>query len=227
MPTYRLKADHNTRDRRLDRIPQFDERSRQFPIRSLIGDVLLKPKRWTCLPRIDQGQEGSCVGHGWAHELAAEPVRVPGVTHATALAIYHRAQQLDEWPGEAYEGTSVLAGAKAVQEQGHMAEFRWAFGVEDVLATLSAHGPVVIGVDWHEGCMRTDAHGYITPTGSIVGGHCTLLRGILRERGQWVCIGRNSWGRDWGAGGDFKITATDLAQLLDNAGEACVPVVRT
>jgi hypothetical protein len=43
MPTYRLKANHNTRDRRLDRIPQFDERSRQFPIRALIGDVPLKP----------------------------------------------------------------------------------------------------------------------------------------------------------------------------------------
>jgi hypothetical protein len=226
MPTYRLKADHNTRDKRLDRIPQFDERSRQFPIRALIGDVALKPKRWTCLPRIDQGQEGSCVGHGWAHELAAEPVRVPGVTHATALAIYHRAQQLDEWPGEQYEGTSVLAGAKAVQEQGHMAEYRWAFGVDDVLATLSAHGPVVIGVDWMRGMMHTDANGYIVPTGEVVGGHCTLLRGLIRERGRWVCVGRNSWGRDWGLAGDFKLAADDLDTLLKNAGEACVPVTR-
>jgi hypothetical protein len=223
---HQLKGGHTTRDRRLDRIPQFDNRSRQFPIRALIGDVPLKPKRWTCLPRLDQGREGSCVGHGWAHELAADPVRVRDVTHGTALAIYHRAQQLDEWPGEQYEGTSVLAGAKAVQEQGHMAEYRWAFGVDDVLAALSAHGPVVIGVDWHEGQMRTDARGYITPTGPVMGGHCTLLRGLIRERGGWVCVGRNSWGRDWGIGGDFKLAAEDLGVLLANAGEACVPVAR-
>jgi hypothetical protein len=226
MPTYRLKANHNTRDRRLDRIPQFDERSRQFPIRALIGDVPLKPKKWTCLPRLDQGQEGACVGFGWSHELAADPVRVK-VTDSTALGLYHRAQQLDEWPGETYDGTSVLAGAKTVQEQGHMAEYRWAFGVDDVLATLSAHGPVVIGVDWMRGMMDTDANGYIVPTGEVVGGHCTLLRGLIRERKRWVCVGRNSWGKGWGLGGDFKLAADDLDVLLKNAGEAVVPVTRS
>jgi hypothetical protein len=222
---HQLKAGHSTRDRRLDRIPQWDERSKQFPIRALIGDVPLKSKKWTCLPRLDQGQEGACVGFGWSHELAADPVRVK-VTDTTAMTLYRRAQQLDEWPGEAYNGTSVLAGAKAVQEQGHMAEYRWAFGVDDVLATLSAHGPVVIGVDWMAGMMNTDANGYIVPTGEVVGGHCTLLRGLIRERGRWVTVGRQSWGRTWGVGGDFKLAAADLDVLLKNAGEAVVPVTR-
>jgi hypothetical protein len=222
---HQLKAGRTTGDRRLDRIPQFDPRSRNFPIRALIGDVTLKPKRWTCLPRLDQGRQGACVGFGWSAELAADPVRVK-VSDGTALALYHRAQQLDEWPGEAYEGTSVLAGAKAVQEQGHLVEYRWAFGVDDVLAAISAHGPVVIGVDWMRGMMDTDARGYIVPTGDVVGRHCTLLRGLIRERGQWVCVGRQSWGRDWGIGGDFKLAADDLGVLLKNAGEACVPVTR-
>lgn len=223
--TYQLKGGHTTRDRRLDRVPSFDERSRRFPIRALIGDVPLKPKKWTCLQRLDQGREGACVGFGWSHELAADPVRVR-VTDTTALAVYHRAQQLDEWPGEAYDGTSVLAGAKAVQEQGHLLEYRWGFGVDDVLAALSAHGPVVIGVNWHRGMMDTDADGYITPAGQVVGGHCTLLRGLMRERRRWVTVGRNSWGRDWGVGGDFKLAADDLGMLLEDSGEACVPVGR-
>jgi hypothetical protein len=222
---HQLKGGHTTRDRRLDRLPSFDERSKRFPIRALIGDPPLKPKRWTCLPRLDQGREGACCGFGWSHELAADPVRVK-VTDTTALAVYHRAQQLDEWPGEAYEGTSVLAGAKAVQEQGHLLEYRWAFSLDDVLATLSVHGPVVIGVDWHEGSMQTDARGYITPTGPVMGGHCTLLRGLIRERGQWVCVGRNSWSERWGVKGDFKLAASDLEFLLANSGEAVVPVRR-
>jgi C1A family cysteine protease len=42
-----------------------------------------------------------------------------------------------------------------------------------------------------------------------------------------VCVGRNSWGRDWGLTGDFKLAADDLDVLLKNAGEAVVPVARS
>lgn len=221
-----LKGDHVTLDPRLDRVPQWDRRNESFPIRPLLGVPVLRERSWRCLSRLDQGREGACVGFGWSHELAAEPVHVP-VSNVSARGLYHRAQQLDEWPGEGYEGTSVLAGAKAVQEAGHMAEYRWALNLPDVLATISAYGPVVIGVDWHEGQMRTDARGYITPTGPIMGGHCTLLRGLIRENRRWVTVGRNSWGADWGIRGDFKLAADDLGALLANGGEACVPVRRS
>src|SRR3954470_6930598 len=170
--------------RTLDRLPEFDERSRGFAIRDRIGEVERRPRAWRLLERLDQGREGACVGFGWAHELAALPVAVKQ-TELLARGIYHRARMLDEWPGEDYEGTSVLAGAKAVREQGHMDEFRWAFGAADVLDALSAHGPVVIGVNWHEGMLDTDEDGGIRPTGEIVGGHCVCLRGVGRFRGEW------------------------------------------
>jgi hypothetical protein len=212
-------------ERTFDRLPDFDERSRSYPIRTLIGQPARKPRRWRLLERLDQGQEGACVGFGWAHELAALPVKVKQ-TNTTARGIYVRARQLDPWPGEDYEGTSVLAGAKAVRERGHMPEFRWAFGVDDVLDTLSAHGPVVIGVNWYRDMAETDAQGYIRPVGEVLGGHCVVLRGLIRERGRWVVIGRNSWGRGWGIGGDFKMVAEWLRVSLEDEGEACVPVVR-
>lgn len=221
----RLRGGHHTSDQRLDRLPQFDERSRSYPIRALIGQPRLRPRMWRLTQRLDQGAEGACVGFGWAHELAAQPFPIRA-TNADAHAIYKRAQQLDEWPGEQYEGTSVLAGAKAVQERGHLTEYRWAFGVDDVLAALSAHGPVVIGVPWYDGMTNTDTSGYLNVTGNTRGGHCVCLRGIQHHKGGWTVIGRNSWGSDWGSRADFKLKDTDLGRLLSEGGDACVPVLR-
>lgn len=163
------------------------------------------------------------MGFGWTHELLAKPDRVEGID---PHEVYHRAQQIDEWPGESYSGTSVLAGAKAVQELGHLIEYRWAFTVDDVLSTLSVHGPVVIGVNWHQGMFSVDSNGFISPTGDVLGGHCVCLRGLRRYRGRWIVIGRNSWGFNWGRKGDFRMYADDLGTLMDNQGDVCVPVVR-
>jgi hypothetical protein len=224
----RLRDGSEVADPRLDRLEEFDKRSRGYPVRALLGTR--KPRSYTWRIKttgvLDQGREGACVGFAWAAELAARPVEVTGVDDAFALAIYHRAQQLDEWPGEApaYHGTSVLAGAKACQEQGRISQYRWAFGLDDVLDTLGYLGPVVLGVNWHESMYRPDANGYIRPTGPIVGGHAILARAVnVRER--YVTL-RNSWGAGYGLGGDCRITFDDLGGLLAARGEACVPIVR-
>jgi hypothetical protein len=209
--------------RTFDRIPQFDERSRNFPIRSLVSGRPLRSYTWNGAPHLDQGQEGACVGFGWTHEAGAKPIPL-AVTEADALDLYRTAKTLDEWAGEDYEGTSVLAGAKAAQQRGWLKEYRWAFDLNDVLMALGYHGPVVIGVNWHQDMMNTDAKGFIRATGPVVGGHCTLLKGVSVS-GRYVRV-HNSWGPDWGVGGDAKLTFEDLAALLADEGDACVPVVR-
>lgn len=211
--------------RTFDWKPRFDERSRNYPIRSLLEKSTLRSNAWSCEPRLDQGREGACVGFGWSHELAANPVVVPGITNDFARNIYHQAQTLDEWAGEDYDGTSVLAGAKTVQSLGYVREYRWAFGLQDVLAALSYHGPVVLGLNWYEGMWDTDEKGFIHVTGSLVGGHCILARG-LAVKSKYVTL-RNSWGNDWGTDGDCRILFTDLERLLSESGEACVPVRRS
>lgn len=144
------------------------------------------------------------------------------------MGFYKRAQEIDEFP-PGTSGSTILAGAKVAQELGHLAEFRWAFEPMDVLTTLSVNGPVVIGVDWYMDMAKTDPDGYIRPTGKVRGPHCVCLRGVVKDDSDveygWTAIGRNSWGSDWGNGGDFKLTGTDLAKLMPN-GDVCVPVIR-
>lgn len=168
---------------------------------------------------LDQGSLGSCVGNGHAGVIGASPVRRP-IDEPLAVKIYQLAQTMDEWAGENYEGTSVLAGAKAAKSLGYYASYQWAFSLEDVLYAL-IKAPVVIGVNWYEGMMQPDSSGIIRPTGSVVGGHCVLIRGLAVGR-EWVRI-RNSWG-DWGPlHGDARIRWTDLDRLIMEDGEQCVP----
>lgn len=210
--------------RSLGRLQEFDERSRSFPVRTLLGDVpALSTKIWDCEVWLDQGSEGACVGFSWAHELAAEPA-VISVSEPYARLIYREAQKIDEWPGEDYEGTSVLAGVKIVQGLGWIDEYRWAFNTADVLEAIVNIGPVVLGTNWYEGMWDTNQNGYVLPTGSLQGGHAIAIIGYDHERG--AVLLHNSWGTSWGVDGRAWLDIASLEFLLGQQGEVCVPVLR-
>jgi len=210
-------------DPRLDRIVQFDERSRAFPVRALLSALPQRSYTWRCEPRLDQGQEGACVGFAWAHELAARPA-VYGSSAFTAVDIYQRAQLIDEWAGEDYSGTSVLAGAKIVSADGHVPEYRWAFGLEDLIYAVGHMGPAVLGVNWYSGMFDPNDKGYLEVKGDLAGGHAILCHGV-NIKGQYFKL-HNSWGKNWGVDGECRISFADMSRLLQERGEACVPVSR-
>ena len=225
MSTYQLRHGQLTRDKKLDRVIYFDPVSRKFPIRQLIGDKPLRSYTWALEPRLDQKAEGACVGFAWAHELAARPKLIPSIINGTARWIYKEAQTIDEWAGEAYEGTSVLAGAKTVQKAGSIGEYRWGFGIQDVLLAVGYAGPGVAGLNWYEGMYNTDSKGFIHPTGQWVGGHAIVIRGVS-VKGKYVLL-TNSWGSDWGVQGNCKLSFDDLDRLLKEQGEFCIPTGRS
>ncbi len=211
--------------RTLDRVPQPDARNASYPIRSLLEEEKRKPRSYTWPLKTwnDQGREGACVGFAWSHELAAAPTRI-AMDDTTARLIYRQAQKVDQWPGEAYEGTSVLAGAKVVQGMGHMPEYRWAFTTQDVVDTVGAYGPVVVGVNWYDAMFDTNSDGFLRVGGRLAGGHALLCLGV-NLRMEYVTL-HNSWGRDWGVNGRARLTFTDLDRLMREDGDACVPVRR-
>jgi hypothetical protein len=229
----KLKDGTKVKDPRLDRLIQFDERSRRFPIKAIVPK---KPRSytWRCNTVLNQGSEGSCVGHGIAHELLARPSEVSPseVDHRYAKEIiYWGAQQEDEWPGGSYpgakpfyEGTSVLAGVKVVQAIGWIKEYRWGFSLNDLILGVGHHGPAVLGIAWLEGMSDTDDKGFIHATGSEQGGHCILCRALDVKKEYFTL--RNSWGKEWGLAGDCKISFKDMEKLLAMQGEVCFFVDR-
>ena len=209
--------------RKFDRLIQFDERSRKFPIRTVVPKVP-RSYTWRVGLNLDQGSEGACVGFAWAHELAARPVVQGNITNDLARRVYHEAQKIDEWPGEAYDGTSVLAGAKIVQSFGAMSEYRWAFGLEDLRLAVGHAGPAVLGIDWYEGMWDTDGDGFIHTTGEVVGGHAICCYGV-DQKNKFFRL-HNSWGENWGIRGACRINFADMEILLAHYGEACIPTKR-
>jgi hypothetical protein len=142
-----------------------------------------------------------------------------------AREIYKRARQIDEWPGEDYEGSSVLAAMKAGQEKGWYQEYRWAFGEEDLALAVSRKGPCVLGINWYEGMCEIDSKGYIHPTGKLLGGHAILCKGYNVRKERYTL--HNSWGRNWGIYGACYISKADMFSLLQMQGEACIPIIRS
>jgi hypothetical protein len=227
-----LKDETSVEDHRLDRLVQFDERSRSFSIKAL------EPKKprsytWRCNEWFDQGHEGACVAYALGHELASRPAEQKGIYDKWLVEnVYWEAQKIDPWAGgiypgatPIYEGTSVLAGVKILHKKKFFKEYRWAFNFNDLIAGIGYNGPAVLGLNWYEGMFDTDSDGFIKPSGYIAGGHAVLARAVNVKTG--VVTIRNSWGKSWGRGGDCYIKFADLERLLYERGEAVFLVGRT
>jgi len=214
----------------LGRLPQFDERSREYSIRTLVEPKPLRSYTWSCATVLDQLSEGVCVGCAWAHEMAARP-RVWPVDLQLARLIYREATFIDPWPANDQpvvnynHGTSILAGAKIATQLGHYKEYRWAFDMQEALLALSYFGPGVAGVNWYESMYDPDASGLLHITGQPVGGHAILVNGLNVAK-KLVRV-HNSWGSSWGINGEAFLTFDDFERLLDESGEFCIPVLRT
>lgn len=219
--------------RKFDRVPSNDPRNSEHPVSLLwtnkypqcgvkSGLPEIFTKKWDDYAFLDQGSDGACVGFGTSGELAAEPESVKDISNTFALQFYHDAQRIDEWPGEDYEGTSVLAGAKVAVNRGYYSSYLWADNEADMARTVSNYGPVIIGIDWYDGMMDPDTKGFLHPTGNVVGGHCVVVIGIDAENGFYTI--RNSWGQYWGINGEAKISRADMATLISANGDVCKPV---
>jgi hypothetical protein len=239
-----LRDGTTTEDPKLDRLKQFDPRSRSFGVAERLAVRPLRGKTWwypgapyKSRNNTDQGREGACVGFGWTNELISTPRAWKWDNHTKANSfaqrIYKLAQIIDPWPGEAYEGTSVLAGAQVMQREKYIGEYRWAFDIDEVMHAVVQYGPVVVGTDWTDD-MEPRPSGLLQGvTGNVKGGHCYLLRGLIlkpRIRGEAntgpVFVLTNSWGDAWGKDGDAYIRVSDFETLMKREGEVCVPVGR-
>lgn len=190
--------------------------------------------------RLDQGLNGGSVGFGWTADLQAEPAnytrQIDGYApQYFATHIHHEAREVDAFPSDDEDGTSVLAAATVLHHGGFIVSYCWAFSIDDVIDAVIQVGPVVVGIPWFESMYEPHFSGLVEVDGRVVAGHCVTLTGYdpklnLVGEGEPVeaLVARNSFGDEYGDNGDIYITAEDLEHLLWGryGSEACVPIAR-
>lgn len=219
-----------TYDIRLGRtIIDHNPQNRNFPTRGVLHatDAPLRDRIWRRGRAYDQGQTSKCVAYTGKGLLNTAPLsknadyRVR--SRYSVNAFYDGARENDEWPGSDYDGTSARGLMRYLVGIGLVREYRWCFGLHDVLQVLSHYGPVALGVWWYDSMFSTDSLGRLSISGDLAGGHEVELLGLDLESQE--VVGMNSWGEDWGDRGRFRLSFPDLDRLLNEDGDA-VTVVR-
>lgn len=209
----------------LGRLVQKDERNRNYALPKLAPTR--RSRFWHAGQVLDQGDTPQCVGYaGWGWLAAGPTTNRPSFTPTD---LYRWAQELDEWPGTNYDGTSTLGLMKALKQKGYVGEYRWAFDAATVVAWVLEQSPIVVGTSWFMDMFTPDRMGFLEPTGEDVGGHEWLIIGAdLDERcpdgGQGAVRMVNSWGRGWADHGRAWVSIKDLDFLIKHDGEAVTPL---
>lgn len=203
----------------LGRIVQHDPRSLSFPAQTT--GAVRKITHRHFLPILDQGQTGSCTGNAAAQCLNTKPFKKGGrvFREPDALRFYGKATQLDGFPGTYPPddtGSSGLAVAKALQQEGLIRAYNHAFGLDHVVGALMIT-PGITGTAWHESMFYPDADGFVHPDGNEVGGHEYLLFGVDPDKEVLTFL--NSWSRLWGINGRFYMKFDDYDALLKSQGD--------
>ncbi len=219
-------------------IVSHDPRNRAFPARGVLfaEDAPIIRKSWWCRHLFDQ-QGPSCTMQSAAGVLHTSPFRIQldrsnlaaYDTEEERHAGYLRAQNYDPWEGSNYDGSSTDAPFKMLREDGRIREWRWCFGLNDVLRTLSHHGPVSIGTLFYSGMDEPlDPDGLVEATGDIWGGHAYELFACIPDE-SYAGGGAVDWMQSWGARGPrkgrYRMSWATLERLLAEQGEAVTVVL--
>lgn len=191
----------------------------------------------TCL---NQGNEGTCVGHSDQEFLEAAPINQVGrrpirQPNRLALSIYDEAWRLENNRGpndpvDRSTGLMIDSSMKVLRSRGYIEAWVNEFDADNVIRFVGGldakgkpcGGPAVIGIPWLNSMDHPDAKGIVRVDFSSGrrGYHAVCM---LKWDEQTGMAGLpNHWGAAWGLNGWFHIAGEDLVRMFrDHYGHAC------
>lgn len=122
-------------------------------------------------------------------------------------------------------GSTGLWSMKTLQAYKLVDNYYHAFDLPTALSLLANNGPVAVGSAWYDSMYYPDSDGIISisPDAQVVGAHEYAVRGVYPTE-RLVQL-TNSWGGQWGLGGDVYMTWDTLARLLSEDGDVVIPTI--
>jgi C1A family cysteine protease len=170
---------------------------------------------------LDQGSLGACTGFATAGSLSTFPFGLK-LTNADGIRIYKLATTLDPFAGTyppTDTGSDGNSAMLAAIQLGLVASktFSHAETLADMHAGIQLRDGI-FGSTWTTQMSEPQPNGYISIGGQVEGGHQYAYVGFDKERGDEVF--RNSWGKDWGCNGYFRMHSDDTQTLIDDGADA-------
>lgn len=203
--------------------------ARDWPVKKLAAMVdqgEAVPVAWESPTVLNQNGYRRCVGYcgagfkGCAQAAAGADATI---TDAEGDRLYRLCKILEGDP-EGEDGAYMRSIAQVLKSEGVINAYAFAdYG--EAAEWVQHRGPVMLGINWYRAGMdRPDAEGNIRVSGYVDGGHAILWRGD--EQRPNTALLRNSWGAQWGVGGDCTISDADLQRLLGPENGEAICAVR-
>jgi hypothetical protein len=184
--------------------------------------------------RINQGGEGTCVGHAATNVVLAGPSEHDDyLPFATEESAHQFARKLYlEASGDAtyQQGMHPRDACQKLLDWGLIDSYWKVLQVDDTTTALLTFGPVLIAIPWYvsmfdgnsgrgDKVLQTAYGNYwikVNMDGDLAGYHCVALTGIdlAPDDGAppFVRV-QNSWGDGWGYNGTARLTLENLRRL--------------
>ncbi len=208
---------------------------------SAAGPALLLDLRDAMGAIRNQGSEGTTIGFSVAYALqAAIKSKFNRKVTISARGLFVTARKFDEWPGEDYEGSSVVGGLKGAQQVGAWLESQWPYAgpapaasvkpaykvskfrkldskPEALVSAMQAGQLPVVQLSVTEDFDRVGADGRVVIRTPLrpTGGHSMAVVGFDQAKAEFRLA--NMWGPEWGDKGTLVIRDSDLKRILEVA----------
>lgn len=189
---------------------------------SVPPDLPTRTTRWRRGPTLNQYETPKCVEFAAKATIMAQPfMHSVDVVLRLLDRLYEQAQDLDEWEGHDYEGTSTRGAMKALQQRGLITNYYWIKTEATLRKYVTSISPVMCGFSWLTSMFEPDSDGFVHCVGGEEGGHEICCLWYDPTPGYYVF--QNSWGEEWGRRGLFFMYPEDVKLQLESlGGEACV-----
>lgn len=189
----------------------------------------------------NQGQHGSCVGHGGgkafeiAYRMAGGTLPPSGFSPTSLYALINGNRDdgaivsdamdalvnrgictMAECPESIIFEPQIPAAAEATRKRFRVLDAYHCATFDEIATAIQLDYAVAFGIAIRSRFNDPGPNGVIEAGGYLLGGHCMCVYGLTRlPDGRWAFRVRNSWGPTWGVGGNCLLPETHFAGECD------------